>query len=86
MQFLIIRVQQQKNPSYIAYKVNLDDGNFIDAAIVSPEAKRHCRYAADKSYLLSQFASQIMCQLQKAYTPSCTGNYPLLLAHTLGIF
>lgn len=54
MQFLIdattMKIQQLKS-RHMAYKV--DDSYFNNAAIISLQVKRHCRYAANKSYLLS---------------------------------
>lgn len=69
MQFLTdattMKIQQLKS-RHMAYKV--DDGYFNNAAIISLQVKRHCRYEANKSYLLSQSASLIMWQLRRTHS------------------
>lgn len=72
--------------SYFAYEVNLDYGNFINVAIVSPETKKK-QNAANVIYSL-MYASQIKDQVDQAHSLSFTRSCPLLLArrHTLGIF
>lgn len=91
MQFLIIQVQDIKKQHH--HPVTLHTRLILIMVTLSMrlllrQGKKGTAGKQLTKAIYPQFASQIMCQVNKAHMLPRTGNYPLLLAHThiLGIF